>query len=581
MNILKKLILPTLLLISFQIIAAPKYISHITGIKGDILNNAKKQLEETEAYLNQDATQEDIESLYKKSQVVIKDAISPFGYFKSTVQSTLEWNDTKQSWIANFNVERGPRIRVKKIDIQITGSAKNDAEFKNYIKDFPIGENQYLNTETYKIAKQNLIDLTTSRGYFDAKLEASKIEIDMKSYVASIIIHMNSGPRFKFGDVIFEHPEEQKDYLKHSFLKRFAPFKKGEFYDQNQIRLLQSNLTGSQYYQEVIVQPNRTKISEYFVPIHVKLTPRKGKRYNFGAGFGTDTGPRGLAGVELRKLTTSGHYLTSQVNGALNDNTIRSKFNLSYNIPGYNPVKDLFKLTIEAEQDKDADYGKSQTLRLGANYISEFFNWQQTLGLTWHWERSEPEDALPFTTSHIIPSAQWQRVVSDDPLHPSNGYKINFSVRGSSDYLLSNTSFIQGDIYAKYIHSFSENTILLARGEIGGILIKDLEDLPLSLRFFAGGSQSVRGYGYRTIKDGRNMTIASIELQQRIYKDLFASAFFDMGSVNNNIFKKQDKSIGVGLVYRSLLGSISLTVAQALDKPGQPRRVEFSMGPDL
>ncbi len=575
------IILALLFLISLHVSAASKYVSHISGIKGEILSNAKKQLSETEAYLTQEATQEEIDSVYKKSQTVIKNAISPFGYFKPKISSKLEWNANKQIWIANFEVERGQRIRVKKIDISITGSAKDDPEFKNFVKHFPIGENQYLNTEIYKTAKQQLIDLTTSRGYFDAKLQKSVIEIDMKSYQAAIIIHLESGQRFKFGDIIFEHPEAQKGYLKDSFLKRFAPFKKGEAYDQNQIRLLQSNLTGSQYYQEVIVQPNRKKMSDQSVPILVKLTPRKGKRYNFGVGFGTDTGPRGLAGVELRKLTTTGHYLTSQVNGAFKDNTISSKFNLSYNIPGYNPVKDLFKFTVEAEQDKDVDYGKSKTLRLGANYISEIFRWQQTLGLTWHWERSQPEDALPFTTSHIIPSAQWQRIVSDDPLHPTKGYKINISVRGTCEYLLSDTSFIQGDIYAKYLHSFSDNLMLLARAEVGGIMIKDLEELPLSLRFFAGGSQSVRGYGYRTIKDGRNLTIASIELQQRLYNNLFGSVFFDMGSVNNNIFTEQDKGVGIGLVYRSVLGSISLTLAQALDKPGQPRRVEFSMGPDL
>jgi len=91
----------------------------------------------------------------------------------------------------------------------------------------------------------------------------------------------------------------------------------------------------------------------------------------------------------------------------------------------------------------------------------------------------------------------------------------------------------------------------------------------------------VRGYGYRNIKDGRTIGIGSIELQHRIYNKIYGSVFFDAGNVSSNLFSDYDKSVGVGLVYRSVLGSISLTVAQALDKPGQPRRVEFSMGPDL
>ena len=139
----------------------------------------------------------------------------------------------------------------------------------------------------------------------------------------------------------------------------------------------------------------------------------------------------------------------------------------------------------------------------------------------------------------------------------------------------------QAHFYAKYLHSFTDDLMLLARAELGAILIDDLEDLPLSLRFFAGGSNSVRGYGFRNIKDGRNLAIGSIELQHRLYKKFYGSVFFDAGNVSSNLLSDYDKSVGVGLVYKSVLGSISLTLAQALDKPGKPRRLEFSMGPDL
>lgn len=589
-----KLILAVIFLcVTIPAMAATKYTSQINillpektvdekAIKKNILENAKKRIAEIEELLKKASSIEQIQGVHTKSEEQLREVLKPYGYFNAKISSELKMNPKTHTWKGSFTVYPGPRIKVNKTELVITGAGKYDPEFKIFISEFPLKKNQYLNTEIYKAEKQKLIDLAAARGYFDARLTKSAIEIDMKNYTANIILHLNTNKRYRFGCVTFLRTDITPKPLTDSFLQRFIPFKKNDYYDQSLLRTLQQNLSNGQYFQQVVVQPDYDKIQRNQIPIIVKLTSSKSKRYNFGLGYGTDTGPRGLAGIELRRLTNTGHYFTGEIRGALQDKTPSGLVKMTYNIPGWNPAKDLFRFSLEADQDQDEDYGLSRTAKLGANYITEFKRWQQTLGVTWHWELSKPEDEIPFTTSLIIPSAQWQRVISDDPLHPSNGYKLNLSLRGSSQYLLSDTSFFQAHFYAKYLHSFTDNLMLLARAELGAILIDDLEDLPLSLRFFAGGSNSVRGYGYRNIKDGRNLAIGSVELQHRLYKHFYGSVFFDAGNVSSNLFSNEyDKSVGVGLVYKSVIGSISLTVAQALDKPGQPRRVEFSMGPDL
>ena len=77
------------------------------------------------------------------------------------------------------------------------------------------------------------------------------------------------------------------------------------------------------------------------------------------------------------------------------------------------------------------------------------------------------------------------------------------------------------------------------------------------------------------------LSVASAELQHRLYNNIWLTGFFDVGQVSSSITNDYNKSAGGGIVYRSPIGPIALTLARALDKPGMPLRLEFSMGPEL
>lgn len=72
---------------------------------------------------------------------------------------------------------------------------------------------------------------------------------------------------------------------------------------------------------------------------------------------------------------------------------------------------------------------------------------------------------------------------------------------------------------------------------MGHTSIANIGELPLSLQLFAGGVSSVRGYGYNSIGPGRNLVVASSEVQQRIIGAFYLAGLVDAGVVaNNNIF---------------------------------------------
>lgn len=88
------------------------------------------------------------------------------------------------------------------------------------------------------------------------------------------------------------------------------------------------------------------------------------------------------------------------------------------------------------------------------------------------------------------------------------------------------------------VRSIGENHRGVARADIGAIYTDDFYKLPPSIRFFAGGDNSIRGYGYEEVspKDsegyltgGQYMATASLEYQYRVVGNWWVATFVDYG----------------------------------------------------
>jgi translocation and assembly module TamA len=54
----------------------------------------------------------------------------------------------------------------------------------------------------------------------------------------------------------------------------------------------------------------------------------------------------------------------------------------------------------------------------------------------------------------------------------------------------------QIEALAKLIHPIARNTRVLLRANVGRTFSSNFRSLPPTLRFFAGGTETVRGFGY-------------------------------------------------------------------------------------
>jgi translocation and assembly module TamA len=122
---------------------------------------------------------------------------------------------------------------------------------------------------------------------------------------------------------------------------------------------------------------------------------------------------------------------------------------------------------------------------------------------------------------------------------------------------------------------------------VGDELISlSVTELPSAYRFKAGGSQSVRGYGFEDLSNNNigsnNIVTASAEVEMLFREKWSAAAFIDVGNAFNNWDQvKLKKGVGVGVRWYSIAGAIRLDLAQALDEPGKPWRLHFTIGSPL
>jgi translocation and assembly module TamA len=191
--------------------------------------------------------------------------------------------------------------------------------------------------------------------------------------------------------------------------------------------------------------------------------------------------------------------------------------------------------------------------------------------------------------SHLLMfGSSWARTTSIDTPRPLLGYSLRFDLRGGTKYLLSDNNVLQAILRGRQILPLGPRFRLIGRMQAGWTWQDDFSDLPPSIRFFAGGDNSVRGYGYETlgpeddgeVVGGRRLLTGSLEIDALVRPNWSVAAFVDSGSAFDD---KPEFSTGVGLGVRwySPLGPLRFDLAHPLDDPDATVRVHITLGPDL
>lgn len=518
-----------------------------------------------------------IERLNQQAPEEIKTMLQVFGYYHAEVKSTLKHKD--QQWSASYQVTLGEPVKLDKVDITVSGEAKNDDEFKKLLKDFPLKSGQVFNQQDYESAKKSLLRLASSQGYFDGKLLKHEVKVYKDKNTADVTLAYQSGKRYHFGTIQFPQTVVTND-----FLQNFVPFKQGDPFQSSQVLALRNNLTNSGYFKSASVATVTAKRADETIPLDISLQPEPKHHYSAGVGYGTDTGARMSLGWENRYVNRHGHRMTADAKIS----QISDSLSFNYLMPYWSPTITTLGFNTEVKRET-TDTSHSQSIAVGSFYKRQRWGWNETGSLKLL-DESYDVSVDKNTSLLLIPGISWDRIWADNTLYTRHGAKLSLSLSGASESLLSDISFGQVVLRGKLIRGLDPQGRLITRGVIGATAVSDFEQLPSSLRFFAGGDTSIRGYDYQSqgpkgpdgnVVGGRYLAVGSVEYEHMFIKNWGAAVFSDFGNAFNNWGDPIDYSIGIGLRWRSPVGLVRVDLARGLTPNNKSIALHITIGPDL
>lgn len=523
-------------------------------------------------------TQPEIKHFMKKTPKAIQKAVAPYGYFRSQTQMQLV--KTSEGWFATFYVNLGPALPIRSVHVEIKGQGETDPKYIAFLRKLPLKVGDRLQTDTYNNVKATIYDIATDHGYFHAKMIQSQIRINLVKYYARIIIIFDTGKRFRFGPTTFT-----KTPFYDSFLHRYLSYKEGDYFDGREVEKTQLGLVRSNYFRQALLTPEINKAANGYVPIKTSLILRKRRAYIFGVGYGTDTGIRGTLGYSIRRIGHEGHRFHTILRGSQYNSSLTAK----YIIPGWHPANQLFTIGAGASYMNQST-GTANNGKFAIIYTILSNHWNNSFTLGYLYEKYQLSSLPPaiqnLSTSLVMPTYETKYTNTNHKTQPTKGITTSLQLTGAAKDALSQTNFFQATFHLNTLYTIRKTkTRFLFRTDLGHTDIANIDNLPLSLQLFAGGAQSVRGYGYNSIgiygtnNPGRNQVVASTEIQQRIYGAFYLAGFIDAGVVgNNNIFQHINAGSGPGIAWISPIGTIELTVAEAFTQLNKPWTIQFTMG---
>jgi translocation and assembly module TamA len=520
-------------------------------------------------------TEARIRSLHKRAAEEIGRALQPFGYYRPAIDARLDRQGA--DWIARYRIDPGPELLLDSVDVRVAGAGADDPHFTDAVRRFPLSRGDAVNHPAYESGKAAIEEAAAENGYLDAKFETSEIRIDLDRYAATVVLHYQTGPRYLFGPVTF-----RQDVLKPELLRGYVTWKEGAPLNVNELLNLQNTLSDAPYFSRVEVTPRRDEARGLEVPILVDLIPSKPQRYQFGLGYGTDTGPRASVHADYRRVNRSGHRAELDVRYS----GIEKSGSARYLIPGAYPRTDVYTISL-GYMRQTTSTSESNTALAGVDRSVSRGRWRESLSL--FYQRETFKVGVDRGVSRLLtPGGSWTRVIADDRIDTKNGHRLQFQIQGAAESVLSTATFLQARVTGKWIRSVSDRNRLIGRADVGHTLTSDFRRLPPRVRFFAGGDQSVRGYAFQelgtrdelnNVIGGKTLLVGSVEFEHRFLPKWGGAAFFDAGNATNGFTGQIKKGAGLGVRWISPVGPIRIDGAYGLDE--RKVRLHVNIGPDL
>jgi len=585
----------------------------IRGVEGQIAQNVSAYLSLTR-YKDRPVDPALMNRLHDRIDREVRGALQPFGYYSPTVTSTIAQR-SKGSWRVVIQISSGLPVLVQQVDVEVTGPGAEDPQFRHILEHPTLHSGERLRHAAYEAMKSELQRVAATYGYLDARMSRSELLVDPRTRTASVFLILASGVRYRFGETtIVQH------VVNDALARRFMRYQAGDPYDQTQLLRTQFALDDSQYFSTVAVEPRDPDRSSHTVPILITAEPNAKNLYSFSAGYGTDTGPRGTLQWDRTRLGMNGTSFGVQLEAS----KLLQVLQAAYTLPIADPAVDRFAIAASVDYGIPGDL-IDKDFAVGPNLTRVVGNWQYVFAVMP--THAITSDSVVTRTQNLIVSSVTLGSVPSGYLGQAlfeQGFVAQLRVGSNISGL--GGEFAQLHVRAQHAFDISDGWHLLLRGEAGATLVSNLNELPGTFRFFAGGEGSVRGFLFDDLSPvvakydpatgnpivtstspaclqsappptcfdylkvgGRDVLTGSTEIVRDIGSSFGIAVFSDFGNAFDTFGRSPNPlyphfieySAGLGFRWRLPVVTVGFDIGQPLSRPGAGPRFDVFFGPKL
>lgn len=489
-----------------------------------------------------------------------------------------------------FIVHEGEPIRIDHVEVRLMDDSLNlqqlreYSEFRRAERSHPMQQGDRYELIRHSDVESHYLSTLRNLGYAFARVEVSS-DVDEVNKSARLFIELDPGPVVRFGDILVEGQETVSGDL----VRRQSSIQPGDRFSQDKLQSAQRALFGHPLFRFATVN-TVDQARDSTVNVSIRVREQSLRSIELQGGFGTEELLRGAMTWQHRNPFGNAHRFSVNLRGSF----IEQRANLSYYLPYIFNPESRFVISPFGQRLDESGY----TLLRGG--ITNSFIYQHSERLTGSLSYELTRNALRVEGAEQLDRdvellynasiIELTGLFNQYPAEQDRGWNIRPSVEFSGFLDTGTFPFERLVLDARRFIDLTGGLKLALRAHAGAILADDELTLPEHVRFFTGGTGSIRGWGRRQLGPkrallddegaflgyvplgGRAMLTGNTELRQDLdvmLNNLGMAVFLDGGQIwritGNVDLSDVQYALGGGLRYDSPIGPIRLDAGYKLN----------------
>lgn len=507
----------------------------------------------------------------------VRQFASTEGWFDPVTTAKVEGEGDKR--VVHITVDPGARTMIRRVDVGVSGPAAtlSPEQVAEMRKKWGLPVGDPFRQADWDKAKEDALVQLQSTSYYGARLASSQARIEPDEQAADLSAKYDSGPAYILGPVSIEGTRRYPEQI----VRNVNPLREGEPYRVERLLEFQRAIQNQPYFSNVQVdleEPPAATSDEaaaqrqtVTAPVRVKVREYPTHRLSSGVGFTTDTGAQVEGRYSYYNLFNRAWVLDSQAR-------IEQKRQYAFLETAMPPDSHTYRNSVYASYERliDVESTDTKSWRGGLKRSRSREKYDTTVSLDFYYDILTPYGQPSQYSKALVPAFAWTRRDVDNPVFPRRGNVINTQIGVAAKGVLSDATFLRLYGRIRQYVPVGNRDLFVARLELGADMTSnDPSLIPATLRFRAGGTDSIRGYSYQSIGTpsgasvlpARYLGTGSLEYQYWFKPEWGAAVFWDMGTATNNLAGiKIYHGVGVGARWRSPVGPVQLDIGYGIQE---------------